>query len=200
MIKNIIFDFGQVLVEFIPENMTRAYVDDEADIKIIAGVLFDRLYWDKLDAGTITDAEVISSVKKRLPERLWQQTEKVYINWYYNIPEIKGMVKVVEKLKKQGYNLCILSNISKGFVEHYKEIPALSLFENFVFSSACGMTKPNKDIYEYALKKYNFKAEETLFVDDRPENIKGAESVGIIGYVFDGDAEKFNKYIDQLKR
>ncbi len=199
MIKSIIFDFGQVLVKFIPYDMTKAYISDENDINLVAEVIFDRSYWDKLDAGTITDEEVIEESKKRLPERLWQSAEKVYYNWIYNIPEIEGMAEVVENLKKEGKNLCILSNIATLFVEHHQENQMIKRFDKLVFSSACGMTKPNKDIFEYVLKKYDFKASETLFVDDRLENISGAESVGIMGYLFDGNVEKFKEFLKNLK-
>mgnify|MGYP002514098485 CR=1 FL=1 len=65
---------------------------------LMADVLFDRLYWDKLDAGTITDNEVVSACLERLPERLHSATEKIYYNWIYNIPEIEGMEDVVKKL------------------------------------------------------------------------------------------------------
>ena len=59
MIKNVVFDFGQVLVHFQPAYMVGKYVTDEADAKLLKEVLFDRLYWDKLDAGTITDEEAV---------------------------------------------------------------------------------------------------------------------------------------------
>ena len=70
MIKNVVFDFGQVMVHFEPNYMVGKYVTDEQDAKLLETVLFDRLYWDRLDAGTISDAEVIEECKKRLPERL----------------------------------------------------------------------------------------------------------------------------------
>ena len=56
-VKNVVFDFGQVLVHFDPSYMVGRYVSDEEDAALIAEVLFDRLYWDRLDAGTISDAE-----------------------------------------------------------------------------------------------------------------------------------------------
>jgi putative hydrolase of the HAD superfamily len=59
MIKNFIFDFGKVMVHFEPEYMVGKYVDDADDAKLLGEVIFDRLYWDKLDAGTITDEQVI---------------------------------------------------------------------------------------------------------------------------------------------
>ena len=58
MIKNIIFDFGRVIVDFDESKMTRAYVKDEALVPTVRDVVFDRLYWDPLDIGNITDGEV----------------------------------------------------------------------------------------------------------------------------------------------
>ena len=62
MIKNIIFDFGQVLVKFDPEYMTEKYVTDFSDSKLLQKTVFDRIYWDKLDLGTISDEELIKEV------------------------------------------------------------------------------------------------------------------------------------------
>lgn len=198
MVKNVFFDFGQVLVNFIPYDLTKAYVTDENDIKLVEGVLFDRIYWDKLDAGTITDEEVMSSVFDRLPQRLHNQAEQIYYNWIYNIPEIKGMEDIIIRLKNKGINICILSNISKYFVKHYKEVSILKHFDKFVFSAACGLVKPNRDIFDYALKKYGFAPKETLFIDDRTDNIEGANKAGIMGYVFDGDVNKLDQFLKSV--
>ena len=61
MIRQVIFDFGQVLVKFDPHMMCRKYLDDRKDIETMETVLFDRLYWDKLDAGTMTDEEAVAA-------------------------------------------------------------------------------------------------------------------------------------------
>ncbi|MBQ4110637.1 MAG: hypothetical protein IJC74_07115 [Clostridia bacterium] len=68
MMNTYIFDFGNVLAEFYPEKLTEPYVTDINDIKYLSEAVFDRLYWDKLDAGTITDDEVKEALIKRLPE------------------------------------------------------------------------------------------------------------------------------------
>ena len=60
MIKNVVFDFGQVLVRFEPSYMVGQYVSDPIDAKLLEEVVFDRLYWDRLDAGTISNEEVIA--------------------------------------------------------------------------------------------------------------------------------------------
>ena len=88
MIKNVVFDFGQVMVKFDPLYIAGKHTENSEDAALLASVLFDRLYWDRLDKGTISDDEVINESKKRLPERLHSACEKAYYNWIYNIPEI----------------------------------------------------------------------------------------------------------------
>ena len=197
MIKNVVFDFGQVMVRFEPSYMVGRYVDDKDDAALLEEVVFDRLYWDKLDSGDISDDEVIFACRERLPERLWQVAEKIYFNWIYNLPEIEGMRELVRYIKKTyGVRVLLLSNISTYFAEHADEIDVLREFEACVFSAVIGKVKPSADIFEYVCQKYGMLAEETVFVDDNPNNIKGAQSVGITGYLFDGDADKLKAYLD----
>ena len=70
MTKNYIFDFGQVIVRFDTYFMTSVYVKETENIKLVEQVVFDRLYWDKLDAGTITDTQVKEGICSRLPYKL----------------------------------------------------------------------------------------------------------------------------------
>jgi putative hydrolase of the HAD superfamily len=133
--KNFIFDFGKVLVHFDPLYMVGKYTEDAEDAALVADVVFDRLYWDRLDAGTISDEEVVESSLKRLPERLHKCAACAYYNWIYNIPEIDGMREIVERIKKSGAPLYLLSNISTYFAAHKDEIPILSLFDGCVFSA-----------------------------------------------------------------
>ena len=201
MIKNIVFDFGQVLVRFDPDYMTGKYIEAKDDLRLVSDIVFDRLYWDKLDSGDITDDQVVEAVKKRLPERLWEAAEKIYRNWIYNIPEIEGMREIVERLyNNPDINLFLLSNISKGFAEHKNEIPILKYFDNCIFSAVCGHTKPNRDIYEYLCDTYSLTPCETLFIDDNVNNINGAKEFGINGYLFDGDVSKLNEYIERVTK
>ena len=144
MIKNIVFDFGQVLVHFDTEYMTKQYIKDEKDAVLAEKVIFDRLYWDRLDAGTISDEELIKCVKERLPEHLHKSAEDIYMNWIYNIPEIEGMKDLIKSLKKDyGVSIYLLSNISTYFASHSDEIPILKEMDGCVFSAVCGFTKPN---------------------------------------------------------
>ncbi len=197
MIKNYIFDFGWVLARFDPDYMTSRYIKDKADCLLAKEVIFDRLYWDRLDDGTITDNEVKEKIKSRLPKHLWENACKAYDNWLYNLPFIDGMVELVRELKQNDARLFILSNISKNFAENYKNVPALkelfSHFDGLVFSGPLSIVKPSAEIFEYLLSTYNLDRKETVFIDDSEKNVKGAESVGIKGILFDGDAQNLRK-------
>ncbi|MBO5884050.1 MAG: HAD family phosphatase [Clostridia bacterium] len=196
MIKNVVFDFGQVMVHFDPKYMVERYVTDVEDVALLETVIFDRLYWDKLDDGTITDDEVMEGCYSRLPERLHSVAEKIYYNWIYNIPEIDGMRQLVREIKSRfGVRVFLLSNICTYFADHADEIPVLKEFEKCIFSAVCGHVKPNSAIFSHLCSECDIEASETVFVDDNINNIKGSEAFGIKGYLFDGDVEKLKKYL-----
>lgn len=199
MIKNIVFDYGNVMIHFDPWYMVRQYVSDEDDVALLVPIVFDRLYWDALDDGSITDEETIEAVKARIPERLWDVSEKIYYNWIYNLPEMDGMNELVAHVKTDlGARVFLLSNISTYFFDHAHEKRELDVFEKCIFSAVVGHIKPNADMFDYLCRECGIEPEETLFVDDNENNIKGAEAFGINGYLFDGDSKKLREYIDSL--
>lgn len=198
MIKNFIFDFGEVLVKFNTKYMTSVYANPE-DVSLIEDVVFDRLYWDSLDKGTITDDEVRKGICSRLPKALHETACKVYDNWYNNLPFIDGMPELLKEIKQKGGKLFLLSNISIGFANNYATVPEIKeffdMFDGLVFSGPIGITKPNAEIFEHLLNKYNLKAEESAFIDDRIDNVLGADRVGINGILFDGDVKALRSKI-----
>ena len=197
MYKNVIFDYGQVIISFDPFYMTKCYIEDDAVCKELCPIIFDRLYWDRLDNGSITDDEVRAEIKKRVPVEYYDAAVKVYDNWYYNTPVIEGTAKLIKELKADGVKLYLLSNISIGFAENWHNIPRvseiLSLFDGLIFSGPIGMNKPNKDIFEHLLNKYGLTAEDCVFIDDSEKNVNGARAAGIKAILFTGDAEKLRE-------
>jgi putative hydrolase of the HAD superfamily len=190
--KAIIFDLGNVLFRFDPMIMTTAIISEPEDAALVADVAFDRLYWNRLDDGSITDEEVIAGICSRLPSRLHAQAEQVYRQWYAHMPEIAGMRELLLALKREGKPLYLLSNISIGFEMGYQNVPAiasmLSVFDGRVFSGSLGMVKPQKQIFEYLLDKFGLFPEDCVFIDDSEINIAGAAAAGIDGILFTGDA------------
>lgn len=192
-----IFDFGNVLIRFSPAYITGAYVHDPADAKLVREVMFDRLYWDRLDEGSITDSEVKKSACQRIPQRLQEDACRVYDHWYEHLPEIKGMRTLLLDLKAAGRKLYLLSNISLGFEQGYPRVPALrellSLFDGCVFSGSIGMVKPCEKIYLHLLSKYELRREDCVFIDDSPLNVRGALHVGMESIRFDGNVDSLRE-------
>ncbi len=198
MIKNIVFDFGNVLIKFDPAYMVAQYVNDPEDARLLETVVFDRLYWDRLDDGGITDEEVVRFSCERLPERLHGVARDIYYNWVHNLPPMPGMWELVARLKRDGVRLFLLSNIATYFARFEGEFSVLQNMERCIYSACVGHVKPNADMFEYLCSTVGIRPEETLFVDDSAKNIAGAEAFGIHGYLFDGDADRFSRYIDSV--
>ncbi len=199
MIRNVVFDFGQVLIRFEPQYMVEQYVTDPADSALLQEVVFDRLYWDALDSGDITDDEVIRLCCKRLPARLHAVAKTIYDNWIYHLPEIDGMRELLEELKaRDDLHLFLLSNISTYFSAHADEIPILSFFEKCVFSADCGLVKPHREIFEHLCHVCDIDPAETVFIDDNPQNVTGAAQYGIKGYLFDRDVSRLRAFLETL--
>jgi HAD superfamily hydrolase (TIGR01509 family) len=84
------------------------------------------------------------------------------------------------KLKKEGYPIYLLSNFPGDQFEKYRlQNSFLDEFDDKIISGNVGLAKPDIKIYELAVKKFNLVPEESLFIDDKIENIKGAEAVKI---------------------
>lgn len=197
MYKNVIFDFGNVLTRFDPAELTAACVSDAQTAAYLQNIVFDRLYWDKLDAGSMTDEEAKAAICSRLESNLHQTACDVFDRWVALLQPIAGMPEFVLDLKAQGVRLYLLSNISTGFAQRYHETPWIAeLFTHFdglVLSGPIGLTKPNSAIFEHLLQRYALQPEDCLFIDDSQTNIHGAAACGIHGYLFDGDVQKLRR-------
>ena len=199
MIKNYIFDFGNVLAEFYPDRLTEPFVEDEKLRKQISDVVFDRAYWDRLDDASITDDEVKAGIRSRLPDELSDIACEVYDSWIKTLTPVKGMQQLIYDIHKTDKKLYLLSNISVGFANGYQDVKWIKelfdCFDGLVFSGSIKLTKPGTEIFQHLLRTYNLKADECLFIDDNEKNVSGSETVGIKGYLFDGDEEKLRYYL-----
>ena len=195
--KNLIFDFGQVLVRFVPDEIAAPYIPDPADRALACPVLFDRRWWDRFDAGTLTEEEALPEMLSRLPARLHEAAARVMREWHRDLPPVPGMWDLVDRCRRAyGARLFLLSNISRDFADRSaSRYPVLSRMEGCVFSAKVGLVKPGPAVFEYTLRKFGLAAEETLFIDDNPRNLAGARSCGIAGYLFDGDAAALGAYL-----
>ena len=195
MIKNVIFDCGQVLIRYNETEIAAHYVDNPEEAEFLGRIAMARKYWNRFDEGTLTEADYLEQVKTELPEHLHKAVEKLVWGWIKACPMIDGMEDIVRDVRKAGKKLYLLSNFNQRLrTEPY---PILSEFDALVISGEINKVKPDRAIYDYLLNTYALNPEECIFIDDNPANIAMAESLGITGYLFDGDAVKLRAYLEK---
>lgn len=199
MIKNIIFDYGNTIVEFIPENIVKSYgITDKGDRELLVNGIFKNGSWTKLDDDSISQEDFNSLCLTLLPERLHNIAGEICRTWHHHLPFVPGMDDFVKRLKLQGYKIYLLSNISILFANDKDMFPIFDYFDGLVFTGPIKIIKPDKRVYEHILSKYNLCANESVFFDDNALNIDAARGCGIHSFLFKGNAEEAEKYLLQL--
>lgn len=185
MIKNILFDMGNVVIRFDRGLiMDHAGVTDPADRALLLREVFLSLEWARMDRGTVTDEEAVEIVCRRVPERLHDAVRKIITFWDRPIVEIPGVYELIEELKENGYKIYLLSNASTRQPEYWQRVPAAKFFDGTLVSAFHKLIKPMPEIYELMLKTFSLKAEECFFIDDSAYNVDAASLCGIQGAVF----------------
>lgn len=196
MLRNIIFDMGNVLLDYNPQNIVEHYFSNWEDQELILRELFGGPEWIQGDLGYIKDADRFDSVSRRVPNRLHDGLRSCVLHWHQFMTPIEGALEFTDMVKKAGFHLFILSNASDAFYEYFPRFRPLSFFDGVVVSADLHCIKPDPKIYRYLLETYRLKPEECLFFDDREENVAGAEAVGIHGCMFDGNYQKARKALE----
>lgn len=182
MIKNIIFDVGDVLVEYRWMDMMLDHGLAPEDARRIGTEMFDSYLWaDVLDLGLMSVDEVIQEYHREFPE------DGAQIEWFIrhgeqmHVPRPEIWEKVA-RLKMKGFNIYLLSNYSEFlFKKHTDGASFWPYIDGRVVSYEIHKGKPDPAIYHYLLERYAILPEESLFLDDKEENIAAARELGIHG-------------------
>ena len=193
MIRNILFDMGNVLIRFDRKLFLDRLDLSEADKEILLRDVFASVDWAHMDRGTKTEAMALESMKARLPQRLHAAAEEMTLRWDEPLIPIEGMYELVEELKEKGYGIYLLSNASVRQHEYWPRIPASRFFDGTLISADEHVMKPQPEIYRLCLQRFGLKAEESFFIDDMAHNIEGALFCGLSGAVFHGDVNRLRK-------
>ena len=194
---NFIFDIGNVLIDFKPEQFLRRVINDPSAENIINKTIYKSQEWIMLDMGTITPQKACDIFCERQPEYK-EQITKVMDRLPDMLTPINETIKLLPKIKEQGHRLYYLSNYHKDLSRFILgRYPFFSLFDGGVFSCDVQMVKPNEDIYRYFLDKYKLRPSECVFFDDTKENADAAGKLGIKGVHFE-NSESISAYIALL--
>ena len=194
MIKNIIFDMGNVLIDFSPmQYVQKLNIKDKDEEQKIFNATYLNYKSIYMDYGMISDEEFVDHVVKGIGEEYRDKIRKLILNWTDNLTPIEGMEELIVELKNKGYKLYLLSNASFNQHNYWEKIPAHKYFDGKIVSCDVKEVKPFKEIYEALYKTYNIKPEESFFIDDLIINIFGANRTGMEGYVFTGDVGELRR-------
>lgn len=177
--KNVVFDFGNVLIKWQPELLAKRLFSDPEEIQYVLNVVWASDWNARLDRGESFRALAHERIKE-YPE--YRDAIQAYINnWFDMIPgEVPGMMQLIRGLKSDGYHKVYgLSNFSNETYPTARErFGVLKEIDNYVISAECGYIKPQPEIYLYFLKKFQLEPEDCVFIDDSKINLDMAERFG----------------------
>ncbi len=184
MIKNIVFDIGNVLVGFDWEQfISRFNWDSETAQKIAAATVLTPT-WNEIDRGVMTEDEILEAFIKNDPSvesqlKIFYEDFSGMLNRY---PYTKGWII---DLQRRGYKVYCLSNMSyKAVRECDDALDFLPMLDGYILSCNEKVTKPEKEIYRLLFERYDLNPGECLFFDDLKANIDAAKENGMNAEIF----------------
>ena len=179
-IKNIVFDLGGVVFARDPRKFEPEF------IKFFSYILLPKMpkFWEDYDRGIVNYDEVIASLAEynSCDKELAEQNLRRSI---LTQEPIKATKRLISDLKQANYKLYVLSNMSLEFIEFLRKQDVYKNFDGEVVSCEEHVVKPEAEIYHKLIQRYELIPAETLFIDDRKENVDAAIEAGWNGLHFD---------------
>jgi putative hydrolase of the HAD superfamily len=189
MIKNILFDLGNVLISFKPAEYFEKNKYPENIKNTILSDIFESNEWLLLDNGEISTSDAIEAISRR------SSLNKNEIAHIFNLRTdlmfpLDTNVRLLPELKKRGFRLYFLSNFPSDIFDEIRSgYYFFKYFDGGLISAVAKSSKPDVGIYKSIMEKYSLIANECLFIDDIEKNVKTAESLGMKGIATNGSLE-----------
>ncbi len=184
VVRNVMFDLGGVLLEWSPEKILQTMFVEEAAREAVRQGAFLHPDWLEMDRGTLAEDEAIVRFSERCGRSREEMTE-FFGEVKRSLRPIAGTVQLLEDLHGRGIPLYCLSNMTEPCAAYLQgQHEFFRRFQGIVISGCVKMIKPDGAIYRHAVETFGIEAAETVFIDDRPENIEAARQVGLQGIEF----------------
>lgn len=184
-IRNVVFDIGNVIVRWAPLEIVKLTFGEVKAPEVLVKAIFHSETWLDLNKGLISESDAKAQYQQFLNlsdlecERLFYYVKQTQIL-------IFGSVDLLQRVKLAGYNVYALTDNVHEIVSHLKSTYTFwPLFDGATVSAELGLLKPQAEIYQSLLMQYRLDASETIFIDDMPRNVMGANAVGITGVQFE---------------
>lgn len=178
--KNVVFDLGRVVFAQDPNKSSDEF---KRFFSYVQQTPMPR-FWVDYDLGVSSLDDVVRelSAYRGVEEDYARELILLAISRQETIAPTAALIG---DLKRAGYKLYVLSNMSREFIDYLRRQEVYANFEGDVVSCDVGVVKPMPQIYEILLEKFSLDAAETIFIDDRRENVEAAEAKGIATFHFD---------------
>ncbi len=177
--KNVIFDLGGVLIEWNPDRILEGYYAEPGLRAILKSALFLHPDWLQHDRGTLKEDELLARVADRAG-RPRVEIAGLLQAVRESLSAKADSVDLLRRLADRGVPLYCLSNISSGTFNYLRQRHSFwGAFRGIVISGDIQLMKPEREIFEFLMQRYQLSAPETVFVDDHAPNIEGARTVGL---------------------
>ena len=185
MYKNIIFDFGGVVVQFNPKDFLMDHFMNKRAEEIVYELTFGSQEWQDLDRGIITREEGNAAMLENAARvnRVFE-VQTVIDEWPTILRTKESTVHTMQKLKAAGYLLYYLTNIPADIMDELRQREWFSLFDGGVASCEVHLCKPEPAIYTTLMQTCNLAYDESIFIDDNKVNAQAAYNLGITGILY----------------
>ena len=196
MTRNLVFDFGKVLVEYDFVDFFRRLIPDAKRCMQLASIMTDDETLRRFDREEKPIEELVKDLISENPA--FEDEIRLFAERYPEIitGEMPGMKELLVRLKGEGFSLYGLSNWCSKVYVTMGQYDIFQLMDGYVISSEEHLVKPEAEIYHRLYEKFGLKPEECIFADDKQENIEGALRTGMRGIVFENAAQ----YERELRR
>jgi len=185
-VRNIVFDFGGVLVQWRPERLLAEQFPDAPERDIARRDIFGHADWLEFDRGTLHESEAVLRFAARsgLPE---SRIRALFAAIREELQPKHDTIAVLRRLSARGVPLYGLSNMSADIFQWlFERNDFFALFDGIVVSGSVGLIKPEPAIYSHLATVHGLVPEESLFIDDMPANVAAARDVGFQAIRFTG--------------
>ncbi|RAP25010.1 hypothetical protein DID73_00465 [Candidatus Marinamargulisbacteria bacterium SCGC AG-343-K17] len=185
MIKNIVFDIGNVLFGYDPTYILQQLLPENRFHDEYLTHFINSKLWQDLDRGSLDESSLVDLLMTKIPDpNLEDNLQLIIQNFIYHLHLINESRELFLTLKRI-YPIYLLSNFQAVPYSKLREInPFLYQADGAIISAHHQLMKPEPEIYHKLLDKYRLIPEETVFIDDLPENIAAAKTIGMHGIVF----------------
>ena len=183
MIKNIVFDIGNVLIGFDAMAYLTSLFGEKKAVRV-AKAVFGTGYWPELDIARLSEERILGLFYSAAPD-LHDEIKEAFDRIGECVTKCEWVVPFIDSLKQKGYGVYFLSNMSEHVKASNKDAFAFtSHMDGGIWSCDVHLIKPDAEIYKSLFETYGLAPEECLFVDDHWENIAAAKKLGMKGIVF----------------